>query len=227
MPFRMLPLWLLVPFVALCLALALPGEARARQMAVGVRAGTLGLGGEAALGLGERFAARVGIGVFPVDLPEIVVEELDFLVTPPDRFITAGLDLYPLGSGLRLMGGMLFRSGNIGLGTSVAPGDQIGDIVVDRSGSLSGALVQGSSGPFVGVGFGRHTARGFGLSLDLGVAFLGSGRVEITGSENLLQLPGLQAEIDGVAREVEEQAGRYIELWPVLSVGFKLALGGG
>jgi len=217
----------LVPIVALCMAFAFPHEARARQLAVGARAGTLGLGGEAALGLGERFAARVGIGVFPVDLPEITVEELDFLVTPPDRFITAGLDLYPFGSGLRLMGGMLFRSGDIGLGTSVAPGDRVGDIVVDRNGSLSGALVQGSSGPFVGVGFGKHTAGGFGLFLDLGVAFLGSGRVEITGSENLLQLPGIQAEIDRVAREAEDQAGGYIELWPVFSVGFKMALGGG
>jgi hypothetical protein len=226
MPSAALPIRLLVPIVALCVTLALPPEAQARQLAVGVRAGTLGLGGEAALGLGERLAARVGIGVFPVDLPEITVEELDFLMTPPDRFITAGLDLYPFGSGLRLMGGMIFRSGDIGLGTGVEPGDRVGDIVVDRSGSLSGALVQGTSGPFVGVGFGKHTAGGFGLFLDLGVAFLGSGRVEITGSENLLQLPGMQAEIDRVAAEVEDQAGRYLELWPVLSVGFKLGLGG-
>lgn len=213
------------PILALCLALLVPGEGEARQMAVGVRAGTLGIGGEAVLGIGELLAARVGLGVFPVDLPEITVEELDFLVTPPDRFITAGLDLYPFGRGLRLMGGMLFRSGDIGLETSVAPGDQVGDIVVDRSGSLAGSVVQGTSGPFVGIGFGKHTRGGFGLFLDLGVAFLGSSSVEISASEELLQVPGLQAEIERVEREAEAEAGDYLELWPVLSLGFKIAVG--
>lgn len=211
--------------LALCLVLLLPGEGEARQMAVGVRAGTLGLGGEAALGIGELLAARVGVGVFPVDLSEITVEELDFMVTPPDRFVTAGLDLYPFGSGLRLMGGMLFRSGDIGLETRVEPGDQVGDIVVDRSGSLAGSMVQGTSGPFVGLGFGKHTRGGFGVFLDLGVAFLGSAAVEITASEELLLVPGLQAEIDRVEREAEAEAGDYLELWPVVSLGFKVAVG--
>lgn len=216
----------IAPILALCLVFLLPGQGEARQVALGVRAGTLGVGGEAALGIGELLAARVGVGVFPVDLPEITVEGLDFQLTPPDRFITAGVDLYPFGRGLRFMGGMLFRSGDIGLETSVSPGDQVGDIVVDRSGSLSGSMVQGTSGPFVGLGFGKHTRGGFGLFLDLGVAFLGSSSVEISASEELLMVPGLEAEIERVEREAEAEAGDYLELWPVLNFGFKVVVGG-
>ncbi len=93
-------------------------------------------------------------------------------------------------------------------------------------GTLFGELAQGTSGPFVGIGFGKHTKRGFGLFMDLAVAFMGSTDVELSASSNILAIPGIQAEIDQLENDVEEEAGEYLQYWPVLSIGFKIPLGG-
>ena len=212
--------------VVLFLALVLPQQAPAQNIALGARAGFVGFGAEVAVELAERVVARGGIGFFPFELPEIAVDDFDFTVTPPKSFITAGLDLYPFGNSLRLMGGMLFRSGSVEIEAPAAPGDELGDIVLDQSGTLFGELDQGSSGPFVGIGLGKHTRGGFGIFMDMAVAFLGTASVDLSASDNLLAIPGVPGELSQLETDAEEEAGAYLEYWPVLSLGVKIPIGG-
>jgi len=213
-------------FAVFFLALALPERAPAQNIALGARAGFVGFGAEVAVELAERVVARGGIGFFPFELPEIAVDDFDFTVTPPSSFITAGLDFYPFGNSLRLMGGMLFRSGNVEIEAPALPGDELGDIVLDESGTLFGELDQGSSGPFVGIGLGKHTRGGFGVFMDLAVAFMGTAGVNLSVSESLQDIPEIDGELSQLESDAEEEAGAYLEYWPVLSLGVKIPIGG-
>src|SRR5262245_7018529 len=92
--------------LALALAASATGAA-AQGLGVGGRVGTLGLGVEAAVGLGERFVLRGGIGFTPVE-PSMTLSDLDLTLKLPNWY-NLGVDAY-LNGALRLGGGILLKS---------------------------------------------------------------------------------------------------------------------
>ncbi len=210
----------------LLVVLALPVGLSGQSLAIGARAGTLGLGGEVAFGLNERFVLRGGIGFLPYEY-EGDFDDQPYTVSLPKSFASAGIDLYPFGGGFRLMGGVLFRTGNIEMDAEVTETREIGDTEYTSTGNLFGELLQNEISPFAGIGFGKHTSGGFGFFMDLGVAMVGEPDVQITASGPLASIPGIQADIDKEEAKVEEDIGTFLEYWPILSIGFKIPLGGG
>ena len=94
--------------------LSMPGLAEA-QFGIGARAGTLGLGAEAAVNVTSAFVLRGGLGFMPFevdassfwDLGNDVETKLKF----PESSYNIGADLY-VGSSFRIGGGMLFKPEN-------------------------------------------------------------------------------------------------------------------
>ncbi len=210
----------------LVLTLAAPRVARAQGFGMGVRAGSLGFGGEAALGLTRFLAVRGGIGYFPLEV-SLDYSGVDYSVTLPSGMATVGIDLYPTGRSFRLMAGFLARhgdtkieSGDLGQGPPV----QIGDSEYDQAGVIKGVLKTESTAPFFGIGLGRHTAPGFGVSLDVGVALVGKPQVELSASGPISEDPRLAADLQKEERNIQEDAKGILEYWPVLSLGIKIPL---
>ncbi len=204
-----------------------PLAVSAQEFGGGVRAGSLGFGGEAAVGLTRFLAVRGGLGFFPVEL-NLAYSGVDYTVKPPSTMGTIGADFYPGGKSFRLMAGFLLRRGDIEL-TSADLGQagpvEIGDSEYDQAGVISGSLQTEATAPFVGIGFGRHTAPGFGVSLDLGVAFVGEPNVALRASGPISREPGIAENLQREAQTIEEDARGVLKYWPVLSLGVKIPLG--
>jgi hypothetical protein len=214
------------PWIALLLLfLAAPPVISAQGLAIGARAGTLGLGGEVALGLSDIITLRGGLGVFPWDY-EGEFEGEEYTVTFPSSIWTAGVDLYLGGGGIRLMGGIMGKSDNVEMVSILSGSTEIGETIYDATGTVTGVLEQADIAPFVGLGFGKHTSGGFGFFLDLGVAFSGEPEINMSATGDIALIPGIEDDLQLEADQIEEELGSFIQYWPMVSLGFKIPLGG-
>lgn len=206
--------------------LSAPPALAAQGLTVGARAGTLGLGAEVAMGLSDMITVRGGFGLFPLEY-EGEFDEQGYTVFFPTSIWSAGVDLYLGGGPIRLMGGVMGRSGNLEVESSWTDERTIGDETYQGSGSLKGILEQAAVAPFAGIGFGKHTRGGFGFFLDMGLAFTGDPDVSLVPGGEIANQPGIQEEIEREEQNIEEDAGGYLKYWPIISIGFKIPLFGG
>ena len=215
--------------LAALLALAVPAVASA-QLSVGARAGTLGLGGEVSFGLTRLLAVRGGIGFVPYSY-EDTFEDVNYEVTAPERIWNVGLDVYPFGGGLRISAGVLNRP-SIDLAATGQQTATIGGRQYTGDLNIQGALSNESeTAPYASIGFGRATARGFGFFVDLGAAFLGDARVDLTGtcteSSTGQPCPNFAAELQREEDEFNAEIsdfGSYVKIHPILQIGFRIGM---
>jgi hypothetical protein len=210
--------------LGLALALFLAPSAASAQIAVLPKIGTGGIGGDVAIGLTDRLAVRGGIGFIPVEFDDVEVDDIPFSLSTPDFFATAGVDFKVAGP-LRLMGGLLFRSGDFEYEAENTGDFQIGDETFDQTGRIFGAWENNTTAPFVGIGLGGTTGGGFGVFLDAGVAFTGDPEVTIDVDGELANAPGIQAEIERERQDINDDIPSYAQYWPFLQVGFRIGLG--
>lgn len=211
-----------------------PAAVQAQGFAVAGRAGTLGLGAEAALGLGPKLAIRGGVGLMPleVDASDLFDSNgVEATLKLPKTWYNVGMDLY-LGGGFRVGGGMMFKpddptvTGTLTGSASI----EIGGVTYTASdvAEVEGALVSKSSAPYVLIGFGRHIKSGIGLFLDLGVAFMGDPDVQLTatGNPTVVNSSEFQSRLRTEEQNVKDDVGTYLNYWPILNLGLKFGIGG-
>lgn len=201
-------------------------SASAQAIGVAARAGTFGLGGEAALGLGNRLVVRGGLGLMPLEV-DATVDDIDLTFELPRTWSNVGVDLY-LSDIVRLGGGFLFKPDDVTLtATPTVPQDIGGqEFTPEQIGTLLGSLDSGGRAPFALIGFGKHTSTGIGLSLDLGAAFFQETRVTLDSKGGTLSDdPDFQDQLDAEARNFEQDLPKYIDIWPILNLGLRLGVG--
>ena len=177
------------------------------------------------MGLGERLAVRGGVGLLPFE-PSVEIEEIDFTLSLPDTWFNIGADLY-LGGGFRIGGGMLFKSDDPSIEGTPNGSVEIGDETYSETeiGTITGTFDSRDSAPYVLIGFGRHVLSGIGLFADLGVAFMGEQEVSLDADGSLSDDPEFRARLEEEERDFEEDAGSYLDYWPILNIGIKIGLG--
>lgn len=221
----------LVAVAAASLILA-PAAASAQGFAVAGRAGTLGLGAEAALGLSPNFAIRGGLGLMPLE-PTATIDDIEFTVGLPETWYNIGADLYLGRSGFRIGGGMLFKPddptlvGELTANASIEIGDET--YTSQDLFALRGTIDSKDSAPYLLFGFGRHVTQGIGLFADIGAAYFGEpANVILEADVNTNRVS--QEEVDRELRKQEQRTkddlGSYLKLWPILNIGLKIGLGG-
>lgn len=213
-----------VTFLTLWLAV-LPVSVAAQPLGFGVRAGTTGAGAEAALDLSGPLVLRGGVGYSFIE-PSVRMNAIGWTLELPSPWYNLGLDVY-LNRAFRVGGGVVFKSEDprivADLGGPVTVGGR--EFTPEELGSLIGTVDSGDRRPYLTLGFGRHT-RGSGLFLDLGLVWFGDPNV-------LLESEGGtfadQTELDARLRQgetdVEADLGTYLKVWPVLSLGARIAIG--
>src|SRR5687768_10973822 len=110
--------------VAAALAFVLPSAALA-QIGIGVRAGTIGVGGEVSFGIGSRLGIRGGLGVLPSEIKGNF-DDVEYTLEPPSNIWNVGLDFYPTGGGFRVSVGVLSRK-QIDMSFSTTGTQRVGD----------------------------------------------------------------------------------------------------
>jgi len=217
----------LTPFLTLLALLSFSQPITAQGIGIGARAGTLGFGAEAAVSLSENLVVRGGLGSFLLDF-DGDIDDVGYTISPPSLTGTLGVDIYPTGGSFRLMAGMMFRDGDFKIDSediSESGSIEIGDNEYDEAGTLHGVFATKSAAPFVGLGFGHHTKGGFGVFLDLGVAFTGDPDVTLKAAGPLATVPGIQEDLDREVQNLKAEAGSYIEYWPIINLGVKIPIG--
>ncbi len=206
--------------------LSAPSALASQGIAIGGRAGFLGFGGELAVGLSDVIALRGGFGFFPFEYDGSFDGE-DYTVTFPSSIWTAGIDVYPGGGPIRIMGGIMARTEDIKVKSEITGSQEIGNTIYDVPGTISGVVKQDAIAPFAGIGFGKHTEGGFGFFLDIGAALSGDANIVMSATGPVASVPGIQASLQEEAEKVEDDAGGYLKVWPIVSLGIKIPISAG
>jgi len=214
----------LVALALVVAGLTLPEAAAAQAIGIAPKVGTAGAGADIGVGLGGRLSFRGGIGFIPIEIEDVELDDQDFTLTTPDFFATLGADFKVIGP-LRLMGGVLIRSGDFEYSTDVEGSIEIGNQVFTVPGRLFGKWENDSVAPFVGIGLGTIASTGFGIFLDAGVAFTGDPEVTAEVSGTLAEQPGIQAEVERERQRINDDIPDYAQYWPFVQIGFKIGLG--
>lgn len=215
-------------------AQALQGEALQRNVALGLRAGTLGVGADAVAGLSERVAVRAGAGFlgFDVDLTGRfgLAGNRTAELSLPTALLSLGVEFSAASGLLRAGAGMVMRSDDpvhvirYEEGASISIGG--GGYRYPEVLTVTTTLVSRSTVPYVLVGIGSNSARGFGVVLDLGAVLHLTPRFDMTatGDPAVMGSPGFRGHLELERLQTEDDASTFVNFWPVVSVGLRYGL---
>lgn len=198
-----------------------------KQVAVGVKAGTYGYGGDVSVSLVPHLKLRGGYSV----LPYTYKNELDFTADAPNggevdgKFTQAKinfpnfnlmLDFYPWRQGVFcITAGAFFGQNKISLQGNAAEEFIFEDIVIkpQADGYFDGDLLLGGDvKPYAGIGIGRSIPkRRVGCKLELGVVAQGEYKVESSFTDNNVSLNKVGQDLDLPFSK------SLLKLWPMLS----------
>lgn len=211
----------LSPVIGIAALLTAP-LTQADGLAMSGKAGTLGLGVEVSGGPGAHFNARVGANYFDYDYSD-EYENIDYDMELDLRSVAAMLDWHPAGGSFRLTGGMLFNQNEIHAEAKPEGSYEIGgtDYPAALVGDLTGDIGFDDYAPYVGLGWasGNGGDGGFGMSLDLGVAYQGSPDVALAASGPIAADPGFQSDLAAEQQALADDLEDY-KYYPVVAVGF-------
>lgn len=220
---------------SLALVAAPATAARAQGFTFAARAGTTGVGPEASFRLGS-VVLRGAYGLLPLTVNVARYYDIDGVdqakIELPGNWVTAGADL-ALGGFFRIGAGVLYKPGDFkttvafAADSSVTIGGQSYDPSVITA--LEGAYSSRSTAPFALIGFGTRAPGGFGVFVDLGVAFVGDASLGFSakGDQAVIASSDFQDALDREERRIEDKAGRYLKYWPILNVGLRFGFGFG
>jgi hypothetical protein len=223
----------LPPMLALALTALAPATADAQlgRIALGLKASTLGLGGEASIGITRFLVVRTGLNRFGMER-EHEFGGISYTLNPRLRSVTTVVDLHPFSGAFRLSGGLIHNRNEGRLDYQVPEGETIslGESQYSWSDvqSLTGKIGFKRSAPYVGLGFDNSLAgRGrVSFNMDLGVMFHGQPRARLVGQSTLsgAAQERFEADVAEEAGEVQEDLDglpKVIQYYPVVAFGLK------
>ena len=216
-------------------ALGRPADALQRSVALGLRAGTLGVGAEVVTALDERVAVRAGAGFlgFDVDLTGRfgLAGDRTAELSLPTALLSLGVEFSVASGLLRAGAGMVMRSDDpvhvirYEEGASISIGG--GGYRYPEVLTVTTTLVSRSTAPYVLVGIGSGAGRGFGVALDLGAVLHLTPRFDMTatGDPAVMSSPGFRGHLELERLQAEGDAATFVTFWPIVSVGLRYGLG--
>ena len=187
---------------------------------MGVKAGTLGFGVEAAWKPIPWFDVRVGANQFTYeDTGSQAGVNYDAELGLDTIYATANFR-FPL-SPMRFTAGAFSNGNELTLTSREAAAIEIGGTVYpgDAVGTVRSVTSFASTAPYAGVGFDFEVFDKIGLNLDFGVLWQGDPEVTASADGILGSDPLFLAELEQERQELEAEMEDY-KAWPVVSIGF-------
>jgi hypothetical protein len=209
--------WLAAILLVTCLV---PPAAHAAG--VGVRAGTMGVGGDVGWHLAPTLSARLGYSRLDWDT-DFSTDDVRYDGRLKLGNLGAMLDFSPLGP-FRLTGGLVYNDNKLDLDARARGGSFTLD---GRTYSASGVGFGGevkagrSLAPYLGIGYGNVAGAGINFYVDLGIIFQGSPRADLRASCGGLSAGDcaqLQGDVAAEEARVERELRRF-KYYPVLNIG--------
>lgn len=198
---------------------AAPGD-----VALGVKAGTLGAGLELTLEAIENVNVRFGGNYFKVGA-EVDVEGNDYDVDVKLNSYTALADWYITDSPFRITAGAFINKNNVSGVALDSNTYDIGNNTYTNAevGTLSADIGFKSVAPYLGIGWGNPLSddTGWSVMFDFGIVFAGKPDLDITSTGGLLSNNAVfQSDIAQVEQDFRDTDEiKYLRFYPVLSFG--------
>lgn len=161
-------------------------SAAAADLGLSVEAGTTGLGVHVVVPVQKQFNARIGASLLNYSY-DGSTSNVDYDFKLKLKTIDALMDWYPMDSGFRITGGVVYNGNKItanGKPTAAGTYTLNGNVYTAASaGTLNGQIDFRNFAPYLGIGWGNAVANdksGFGFNADLGVLVQGSPRTSLT-----------------------------------------------
>ncbi len=220
--------------LGLCACLAvLPAPALAQGFTIAARAGTTGVGPEASFRTGA-VVFRGSYGLLPITFNATRYFDIDGVerakVELPSSWFTLGADVV-LGGFFRIGAGVLHKPGDFKTTVTFQADTMVvlGDQTYSPSAvtALKGAYSSRSTAAFALIGFGTSAPGGFGVFIDVGVAFVGDAslNLEAEGDRAVIETQEFRDALEAEERRAEDRAGKYLKYWPVVNVGLRFGFG--
>ena len=199
------------------------------DIALGVKGGTAGMGGELTVGLLDRLNFRTGYNSFNYK-GNTTQSDIAYDYKLKLQSIPLLLDLHPFGGGFRVSSGVFINNNKV---SSTAKASNISTITIDGVtytlgagndiGSVTGKVDFNSTAPYLGIGWGNAVGKNSHLSIifDAGIMFQGSPKVALTANDVNLTAPQ-QAILDEHIVQEEAQLKNDIKdlkYYPIISLG--------
>ncbi len=221
--------------------LAASQQASAVSAAGGLRAGTLGLGGEVTFGLTDRLNLRVPFNTFSYNY-DTEEDGIDYEGDLKLRSFGAQIDVHPFKGSFYLSAGLFSNGNKLDLLASDPSGEEVyevGDGEYRSSTSdplaIRGKLDFKSTAPYLGLGWGNAIQgdSNFYFRFELGAYFQGAGKVAATASGTAVDVnSGESFDVNGSSTEamvfqqnleeerqdLESDIGDY-KIYPAISFG--------
>ncbi|MFH1578011.1 MAG: hypothetical protein ABIC18_02950 [Candidatus Omnitrophota bacterium] len=191
------------------------------KFAIGVKAGTLGLGIEAIARIKPRINARIGINACEFDYTGTESDiKYDFDL---ELFsLSALLDWHPFDTAFRISAGGLYNQNSLKMTAKTTVSYQIGNTTYTAAevGTLTGEMDIDDIAPYVGIGWGNAVGKNkqWSFSFDLGVIYQDSPKVKLNTTGSLSNNAVFQAELDREKQTLEDKLEDY-QFYPVISMG--------
>ncbi len=215
------------------LAVVQPAHALQPGFSVGGRVGTLGIGPEVAVPVGSGITLRGGAGLLGFDLDMTgrfgLADNRTARLFFPKAFYTLGADV-SLG-GLRAGAGLLIKSEDPSYRITLDPGASIdigaGTYTEPDVATLTTRFSWTGTAPYLLLGFGSYSGPGLGFFADIGAVILPDGDFSMTatGDAALLASQPFLDNLELEEEEVRDDAGAWINYWPIVSIGLRFGLG--
>lgn len=216
---------LVVATTALACAVAAPALAQTRSdpaVAVGVTAGTSGVGVEAQFALGPIFVLRGAVDTLGYDV-DSRYEDVEYSGRFDFDTVGAFVDLHPLANGFFVSGGAYMGRRDIGLNATPSAPVRIGGqtFTPAQVGTLSGQIKLKDVAPFAGVGFDNTFTRAsrWGFRAVAGVAWSDKPEVGLESTGGTLSGdPAFRARLAQERASIQSDVENY-GFYPIVQLG--------
>jgi hypothetical protein len=211
-------------FQFIVLAGLLAGTSGVQAAGVGIRAGTLGVGGDVGWRVAPTLSARLGYSRLNWDR-DFSTEEVRYDGRLKLGNLSGMLDFSPLGP-FRLTGGLVYNDNTFAMSARPSGGSfTISGRTYSASdvGNFSGEVQSGRRlAPYLGIGYGNVAGLGVNFYVDLGIIFHGSPRADLRAACGPALSAGacaqLQSDVAAEEARVERELRRF-KYYPVLNIG--------
>ncbi len=197
-----------------------PVAAQFDALSVGAKAGTLGVGGEITTELLPQLNVRGSYQWLDLSV-DADIEDIHYDADVELSNPMVLLDWYPFDGAFRLTGGALFNGSDVALSGTPAEPVEIGNTIYlpSQIGTLRGEADFDEIAPYVGIGWGNPLSEDghWSLSVDLGVAFIGSPDVTLSATGPFASDPTFRQNLAEEEKDIEDELEKF-SFYPVLSL---------
>ncbi len=207
--------------IVLLLTICSAGAAQAdNDFAVGVKAGTLGLGLEVIWQPFTYLDLRIGANAFEVTNDgDVAGIYYDQELSLQSAYGTANIHFE--NSPMRVTAGYYSNGNELLLVNDQMLDQEIGGVTYPGAGigTLTSTTIFANGAPYFGIGYDFAIGEKFGMNADIGVLWQGAPEVTLTADGALSGDPGFQAALEAERQQLQEDLSEF-KAWPLLQLGF-------